>query len=185
MESCAYQDIQTPVDVWKKILELNPIDDGESFYEPFAGDNTLFSQIQTNKKYWSEITKGKDVFDFDKKELITTIYTNPPFKSLIPNAKGEKVYKNAVFYFLDYFVSSYPNLKRIGFLINAKSFTALTPCRLAKLDKKGFKMTSLCVLNTNYWYGCYYFVVFEQKQTNKEIIINYIEKTFTQKHIKE
>jgi hypothetical protein len=184
MESCTYQDIQTPADIWTKLLELNPISTDEIFYEPFAGDNTLFDQIQTNK-YWTEITKGKDVFDFDKKELITTIYTNPPFKAFIPNAKGEKVYKNAVFYFLDYFVSSYPNLNRIGFLINAKSFTALTPSRLTKLDKKGFKMVSLTILNTNYWWGVYYFVVFERKQTNKEIKIDFIEKTFTQKHIKE
>ena len=182
METCAYQDIQTPVDVWTKILELHPISSDEVFYEPFAGDNTLFDQIHTNK-YWSEITRNKDVFEFDKKELITTIYTNPPFRTFIPNAKGEKAYKNAVFYFLDYFVSSYPNLNRIGFLINAKSFTALTPCRLAKLEKKGFAMTRLTVLNTNYWYGCYFFVVFERKGTNKEIKINYIEKTFTQKHI--
>ena len=183
METCKYKDIQTPVDVWTKLLELNPIGDDEIFYEPFAGDNTLFSQIQTNKKYWSEITKGRDVFDFDKKELITTIYTNPPFKCFFPNAKGEKVYKNAVFYFLDHFVSSYPSLDRLGFLINATSFTALTPSRLSKLEKKGFIMAALTVLNTNYWYGCFYFVIFERKQTNKEIKINYIEKTFTQKHI--
>lgn len=173
-----YIDIQTPPDVWTKLLELNPIDIDDVFYEPFAGMNSLYDQI-TNKKYRTEITDGLDVFDFDKKDDVTCIYTNPPFKGFIPNAKGEKSYKNAVFYFLEHFVSLYPNLKTLGFLINAKSFIALTPHRLSKLEKKGFTISNITVLNTNYWYSTYYFVVFMKQQTNK--LVKVIEKTFTQK----
>lgn len=181
MKECSFEEIQTPAEVWTKLLELHPIEEDDVFYEPMAGLNSLYNQV-TNKKYRSEITEGLDLFDFDKKDEITCIYTNPAFKSFIPNAKGEKVYKNAVFYFLEHFVSLYPNLKTIGFLINAKSFIALTPCRLAKLEKKGFTISNITVLNTNYWYSTYYFVVFKKQQTNKPI--NYIAKTFTQKYQK-
>lgn len=179
MKECTFDEIQTPPDVWKHILKLNPINKEEIFYEPFKGFGTLFNQVETNKKYWTEITEGKDVFAFDKKEEITCIYTNPPFKCLISNAKGEKKYKNAVYYFLNYFVSSYPKLKRLGFLINAKSFISLTPYRLKQLSDKGFNISNITILNTNYWYGIYYFVVFEKEQTNK--LVKVIEKTFTQK----
>jgi hypothetical protein len=180
MSILSYQEIQTPSDIWTELLKLNPIDANELFFEPFAGENSLFEQVHTNTKYWTEITKGKDVFDFDKKNEVTCIYTNPPFKCFIPNAKGQKVYKNSVFYFLDYFVSLYPNLKSIGFLINAKSFNALTPFRLDKLKQKGFTISALTVLNTNYWYQGYYFVVF-QRDSNGLAKINIIPKTFTKK----
>lgn len=178
MKECEWKDIQTPPDVWTKILELNPIPDDAVFYEPMAGLNSLYNQI-TNKKYRSEIMDGLDVFDFDKKDEINCIYTNPPFKCFIPNAKGEKAYKNAVFYFLDYFVSNYPNLDTLGFLINAKSFVSLTPSRLSKLEKKGFTISNITILNTNYWYGIYYFILFKRNNTNKSVKV--IEKTFVKK----
>lgn len=176
MNICSFESIQTPINVWTKLLELNPIADNEVFYEPFAGLDSLYNQV-TNKKFRTEIVDGLDVFDFDKKEEVTCIYTNPPFRMHLPNAKGEILFKNAVFYLLDYFVSSYPNLTTLGFLINAKSFIALTPFRLAKLESKGFTIEHITILNTNYWYGVYYFVVFKRSQTNKPI--KYIAKTFT------
>jgi len=178
MKELNYLEIQTPINVWTELLKLNPIDKNEIFYEPFAGENSLYNQVDTNTKYWTEITKDKDVFDFDKKDEVTCIYTNPPYKCLILNSKNQKVYKNSVFYFLDYFVSLYPKLKSIGFLINAKSFNALTPYRLNKLDQKGFTISAITFLNTNYWFQCYYFVVFQKDNTNKLAKINIIPKTF-------
>ncbi len=183
MDTLNYMEIQTPKDVWMELLRLNPINKDDIFYEPFCGEGSLYNQVDTNTKYWSEITKDKDVYDFDKKDEVTCIYTNPPFKTLIYNAKKQKVYKNSVFYFLDYFVSLYPKLKTIGFLINAKSFNALTPFRLAKLEQKGFTMSALTFLNTNYWFQGYYFVVFQRDNTNKLAKINIIPKTFTNKNI--
>jgi hypothetical protein len=173
-----YLDIQTPIDVWTELLELNPIDPNEIFYEPFKGEGSLFNQVQTNKKYWSEIEEDEDVFNFKNKDEVTCIYTNPPFKTNIKNKKGESVYKNAIFYFLDYFVSMYPKLTTIGFLINANGFNSLTPYKLAKLAKQGFTISAITFLNTNYWYGGYYFCVFK-KNNNGLAKINIIEKTFT------
>jgi hypothetical protein len=178
MNILSYTDIQTPIPVWTELLKLNPIDANEIFFEPFKGHGNLYNQVDTNTKFYTEIEEGKDVFDFDKKNEVTCIYTNPPFKALIPNKKGEKVYKNAVFFFLDYFVSMYPKLNTIGFLINANSFNALTPYRLSKLAKQGFTISGITFLNTNYWYGGYYFVVFK-RDNNGLAKINIIEKTFT------
>ena len=172
-----YKEIQTPTDVWTELLRLNPIDETEVFFEPFRGEGSLFNQVNCSIKYWTEIEDDKDVFDFENKD-ITCIYTNPPFKALIPNKQGERVYKNAVFFFLDYFISVYPKLNTIGFLINANSFNALTPYRLQKLKSNGFTISAITFLNTNYWSGSYYFVIF--KRNNNELAkINIIEKTFT------
>ena len=178
MTTLNYLQIQTPKNVWIELLRLNPIDPNEIFFEPFAGEKSLLDLVDTNKKYWTEIEQDKDVFDFKEKTEVTCIYTNPPFKALIPNKKGEKVYKNAVFFFLDYFVSMYPNLNTIGFLINSNAFNFFTPYKLAKLAKQGFTISAITFLNTNYWYGGYYFLVFRKDYTNKTDI-HIIEKTFT------
>lgn len=178
MESCSYEDIQTPPDVWQKILELCPVPEDAVFYEPFKGEGSLYNQI-TNKKYWTEITEGKDVFDFENKNEVTCIYTNPPFKSSIPNKNGIKSYKNCVAYFLEYFTKEYPNLDTIGFLINTKSFVSLTPKRLKKIEQNGFTIAEMVIMNMNYWYGSYQFIVFKKNQTNK--LVKVIEKTFTKK----
>ena len=177
MNQCSYQDIQTPADVWQKILELNPIADQEIFYEPFKGEGNLYNQVTNKKKYWTEITEGKDVFDFDKKNEVTCIYSNFPFKCLIPNKKGELKYKNAGYYFLEYFADNYPNLKTLGTLVSSKIFNSFTPKRLKKLQDKGFTIKSITCLNCDYWYNIYYFVLFE-KNTNNDFI-KIIDKVFT------
>jgi hypothetical protein len=178
MTTLNYLQIQTPPDVWAELLKLNPIDANEIFYEPFRGEGSLFNQVDCSVKFWSEIEDDRDVFDFEYPNEVTCIYSNPPFKTNIPNKKGEKVYKNAVFFFLDYFTTMYPNLNTLGFLINANSFNALTPYRLTKLAKQGFTISAITFLNTNYWYGSYYFVVFK-KNNNELAKINIIEKTIT------
>jgi hypothetical protein len=178
MTTLNYLQIQTPIDVWTELLKLNPIDKDEVFFEPFRGVGNLFNQVYCDVKFWCEIEEDRDVFNFEFPNDVTCIYTNPPFKANIKNKKNETVYKNAIFYFLDYFVSMYPNLTTIGFLINANGFNSLTPYKLAKLAKQGFTISAITFLNTNYWYGSYYFCVFK-KNNNGLAKINIIEKTFT------
>ena len=176
-----YMAIQSPPDVWEKILELNPINPDEVFMEPFAGENSLYDQVQTNKdKEWCEITKGRDIFnyDFDNSD-VTCIYTNSPFKCDIPNKKGIKSYKNCIFYFLNLFMTRLKHLKTIGFLMSSKCFYSLTPNRLNKLSNLGFTISNITVLSTNYWFGLYYFVKWEKNATNK--FVHIIPKTFLQK----
>ena len=175
-----YMAIQTDPSIWSKLLELNPINPDEVFYEPFSGENSLFNQVQTNKKYWTEIERGRDVFDYDfDNSDVTCIYTNSPFKCDIPNKKGIKSYKNCIFYFLELFMTRLKHLKTIGFLMSSKCFYSLTPNRLNKLSNLGFTISDITVLNTNYWYSTYYFIVFTKDATNKFVKI--IPKTFTEK----
>jgi hypothetical protein len=163
METCKYKDIQTPVDVWTRVLERYPIGDDEIFYDPFAGEMNLYNQIQTNKKYWSEITKGRDVFDFEYKDEVTCIYSNFPFKCNIPNKKGELKYKNDGYFLLEHFIDNYPNLKLLGTLVSSNIFnymSSFTQKRLKKLKDKGFTIKSVTCLN------CNYFILFERNTNN-------------------
>ena len=177
-EKLSYDAIQTPPDVWSEILKLNPIHPDEVFLEPFAGKNSLYDRVDTNNKQWCEIERGRDVFDYDfANSDVTVIYTNPPFKCDIPNKKGEMKYKNCVFFFLQHFMTRLKHLKTIGFLMSSKCFYSLTPNRLNKLSNLGFTISNITVLNTNYWYSTYYFIVFTKDATNKFIQI--IPKTFT------
>jgi hypothetical protein len=172
-----YMEIQTRPDIWSKILELNPINPDEVVFEPFAGENSLYNQIPNENKEWCEITKGRDIFDYDfENSNVTCIYTNPPYKADIPDRNGKKTFKNCVYYFLEMFMTRLKHLHTIGFLINAKSFVSLTPCRLTKLKKLGFEITNITILNTNYWYGTYFFVKFDRDVTDSPVKI--IEKTF-------
>lgn len=178
MQTLNYYEIQTPSDVWSEILKLNPINPDDCFYEPFKGTGSLYNQI-TNKKYWTEITEDKNVFDFDKKDEVNVIYSNFPFKCLIPNKKGEMQYKNAAYFFLEYFIDNYPNLHTLGTLVSSNLFTSMTPFRLNKLKQKGFQIANITVLNTNYWRSTYYFVLF--KKFDGEGLMKIIPKTFTNK----
>lgn len=173
-EKLAYSEIQTPTDVWAEILRLNPIDNNIIFFEPFAGDGNLLNQVvSNNEKEWCEITKGRDIFDYDfTNSNVEIIYTNPPFKCMI-NGK----YKNCVYYFLEYFMTKLTKLHTIGFLMNAKSFQSITPKRMAKLNRLGFYISNITLLNCSYWYGLYYFVLFERDTVHN--CIQVIEHTFT------
>ena len=66
MGTLNYIDIQTPEAVWIEILQRNPIDKDKStiFLEPFSGEDSLYSLIECEKE-WCEITKGRDIFNYD------------------------------------------------------------------------------------------------------------------------
>jgi hypothetical protein len=116
------------------------------------------------------------VFDFPADVPITTIFTNPPFLCDIPDKKGTKRLENSVDYFIEYFIEyfirKFATLKKIGFLMNGKSFLSLTPKRLNLLSTLGFGISKIIVLNIQQWYGRYLFIVFENdiEQTNKMVI---------------
>jgi hypothetical protein len=179
-EKLSYDAIQTPPDVWSEILKLNPINPDEVFLEPFCGEGSLYNQVTCENKQWCEITQGRDVFDYDfENSDVTCIYTNSPFKADIPNKKGEIKYKNAVYFFIEYFMTRLKHLKTIGFLMSSKCFYALTPKRLYRLEQLGFSISNITVLSTNYWYSTYYFVKWDKNTTNK--LVQIIPKTFTEK----
>jgi hypothetical protein len=175
MTILSYLDIQTPISVWVELLRLHPIDKNSIFFEPFKGLGNLYNQVETNKKYWCEIEENKNVFHFQEKDNIDVIYTNPPYRCSIPNKKGIYKERNAVYFFMEYFMINYPNLKKIGFIMNQACFSSFTPKRLKKLNDLGFSISSITLFNCNYWYGLQYFVVFDKNENTR---YKYIEKTF-------
>lgn len=171
--NCSYEMIQTPIEVWEYILNIFPIQSDRIFFEPFKGDGNLYNLINCEKE-WCELMQGKDIFDYDfKNSNVTTLWTNPPFKSIITNKNNIRstIAKNCVFYFLEKFMTELPKLNEIGFLINAKSFQSLTPKRLTKLNKLGFYIHNVVSLNIQKWYGLYYFVRFVKEPNNSFIPI--------------
>jgi hypothetical protein len=176
-EKLNYLEIQTPKNIWEKILELNPINPDEVlFFEPFSGENSLYNQISNENKEWCEVEKGRDIFDYDfENSKVTCIYTNPPYVCSIPNKKGIFKERNAVFFFLEYFMTKLTKLEKIGFIMNMKCFNSLTPKRLKKLNDLGFTISSITMFNCNFWYGIQLFVLFDK---NPNTCFKYIEKTF-------
>jgi hypothetical protein len=169
IETCSFDEIQTPKIVWERILEYFPIVYNDIFFEPFKGAGSLYDLVDC-KKEWCEITQDKNIFDYDfKTSVVTKLYTNPPFKAMIPTNKKGKLtfkYKNCVYFFLEYFMINLPLLVECGFLMNAKSFQSLTPKRLAKLNELGFYIHNVVCLNIQKWYGLYYFVLFKKQKNN-------------------
>lgn len=164
-ESCSYDMIQTPKNVWQHIMQLFPTKDTDIFFEPFKGNGNLYDIINCEKE-WCELSQGKDIFDYDyETSKVTKLYTNPPFKAMIPTNK-KKAYKNCVYFFLEYFMMHLPLLDEIGFLMNAKSFQSLTPKRLHKLNELGFYVHHVVCLNIQKWFGLYYFVLFKKEKNN-------------------
>jgi len=177
IKQLTYEQIQTPKEVWVELLKLNPIDNNnEIFLEPFAGENSLFDLVECTNKDWCEITKGRDIFDYDfENSKVTCIYTNPPYKHSIPNKDGTRKYKNCCYYFLELFMSKLTNLQTIGFIMNMNLFNSLTPKRLAKLKQLGFTISSITLFNCNFWYGLQFFIVFNKRTNNS---YKFIETTF-------
>lgn len=70
--------VMTPENVVKKIMSWLPIGKNKILYDPFFGEGVFYNNFPVgNLRYWSEITKGKDFFDF--KEHVDWIISNPPY----------------------------------------------------------------------------------------------------------
>ena len=70
--------IFTPEFIVKKIMEELPIKPTDILFDAFAGDMVFYNNYpKENKKYWCEIDKGRNFYDF--KEKVDWIITNPPY----------------------------------------------------------------------------------------------------------
>jgi hypothetical protein len=169
-ETCSYELIQTPPEVWAEILLKCPIHIYDKFFEPFKGTGNLYNQVDCDKE-WCEITEDRNIFEYDLSSSDrTVIYTNPPFKTNISNK-----YKNCVYYFLELFMRTMPTIHTVGFLMNANSFLSISPKRMKHLNDLGFFIDTMISLRVQCWYGLYFFVLFK-RQTNKSFLS--IEKYF-------
>lgn len=70
--------IMTPPEIAKKIISWLPIDRYDTLYDPFFGKGVFYNNFpKENLRFWSEITEGKDFFDFN--ERVDWIISNPPY----------------------------------------------------------------------------------------------------------
>lgn len=66
------------VDLLLKYLRIEPTD---WFLEPCAAEGAIYNHeaLETNKKRWAELRRGRDYLTFDFKQKFDIIITNPPF----------------------------------------------------------------------------------------------------------
>lgn len=70
--------IYTPEFIVKKIMKELPIKSSDTLLDAFAGDMVFYNNYpEDNIKFWCEIDKGKDFYEFNKK--VDWIITNPPY----------------------------------------------------------------------------------------------------------
>ena len=73
---------QTPIDLAKTLINMVPIKNEHTIYEPFRGDGNFYNQFPyVNRKLWSEIKENKDFFNYDG-ENIDWVITNPPWSKI-------------------------------------------------------------------------------------------------------
>lgn len=73
----------TPVSAITPLLDRIDFNRVLTFLEPCCGDNRILNLIPADKiKFWTEISKGRNYFDY-KFEDVDLIITNPPFSTAI------------------------------------------------------------------------------------------------------
>lgn len=148
---------------------MTPLKEGDLVLEPFKGEGAFYNSFPAHvRKDWTEATQGRDYTDYT--ETPDWVISNPPYR--LEDADGKRT--NALWVLLDYF--STRARKGIGFLINDKCFSTLTPRRLETLKERGFRMTHLVVCSVKKWRGRYYYVVFQKDETTcsiQHLLLNY------------
>ena len=69
-------DVYTPPEIAKIMLEYLPYSEGETFLEPCRGKGAIYECLPDNKD-WCEIKEGRDFFEWQKE--VDWIITNPPY----------------------------------------------------------------------------------------------------------
>jgi len=141
----------TPECCVKDLLLLVPFKNTDFVLDAGSGANKVwYKNIPTSNKDEVELDEGKDFYKYDKQ--VDWVVGNPPFPEFVG------------------FVFKAAEISRKGFafLINHSRLNQLTPCRLRKLEERGFRLNVIQVLSVKAWFGRYYFLVFS-KDTNQRI----------------
>jgi hypothetical protein len=124
------------------LIHHNPTD---KWLDPFLGQGAYYDRFPTENKDWTEISKGRDFFDYTGHADI--ICSNPPY-SMIDLV-------------LEKSVQVKPRI--ISYLIGQGN---LTPKRIAYMNQQGYGLTHIHMLKIFKWYGISYIVVFEKGGSN-------------------
>jgi len=141
----------TPLPLVKTHLEYikEYVADGDVIFDGFYGTGNyynMFSEIFPKNTFdYTEITLGKDFFEYDKK--IDVICSNPPYSIL------QKVLEKSVAL----------NPHTISYLIGVHNLTAK---RIEYMNQNGYYLTKVTFLKVFKWFGMSAIVVFRKGGKN-------------------
>ena len=151
------------------LIALTPLEEDDLVLDAFKGEGAFYDALPSYvRKEWCETSQGRDYKDFGG--TTDWVISNPPYR--LQNETGKRV--NALWLLLDYFSTRV--VKGIGFLINDKCFSALTPRRLQTLAERGLHLTKLVVCSVKQLRGRYYYIIFtksEPVETFQYLLPNY------------
>lgn len=144
----------TPEILVKKHIDMIDTKETDIWYDDSAGDLVYYDNFPTKKKYWSEISRGKDLFKFNQN--VDIICGNPPYSQL--TSVMEKS------------ISLKPRI--ISYLIGQHNFI---PNRLKMMNDNGYGLTKLHIFKVRGWFGFSYICVWEK---DKKDIISFDTKNY-------
>src|SRR3990167_2582059 len=127
----------------KDLLAITPI--SGSVLDAGSGENKVWFNNLLGEKYECEIEDNCDFLLWDKK--VDWIVGNPPFHA------GWKFLEQA---------SKIAN-KGIAFLGNLNFWNSCLPSRFEILNKRGFYLNKLHIVQDKRWFGRYYYLIFTKK----------------------
>ena len=139
----------TPVVLAKKHIAMIEAREGDIWYDDSAGKMAYFDNFPTQNKYFSEITKGKNLFHFSKD--VDIIIGNPPY-SILTDVMLKSISLN-------------PRI--ISYLIGQQNFT---PHRLKLMKDNGYGLIKIHICKVRGFFGYSYICIWEK---NKDDIIDY------------
>jgi hypothetical protein len=141
----------TPIETVQELLQDIQFVSDDLTLEPCKGRENRFYDLIPNNKDWCEIEEGRDFFLYTGSP--TKIITNPPYKS---NDIKENISVKIIEHSLKVCTGE------CWFLLNNQMYTSMTPCRLHKYLKGGWKIVFMRLLNIPCWYGRYWWICFKK-----------------------
>lgn len=117
--------VYTPKQLAKDII--NYFDPKGSILEPCYGNGAFYEQYNNDIKYFTEISMGKDFFDFNEK--VDWIITNPPWSK-----------------FKEFLIHSMKISTNIVFLVTINHF--MTKARLKLMEENNFRFKEILLVDT-------------------------------------
>jgi hypothetical protein len=140
----------TPIETVQEILKDITFVSSDFTLEPCKGrENRIYNNIP-GKKDWCEIEEGRDFFQYTGSP--TKVITNPPFH--------DQNKKNICVSIIEHCLKVATD--EVWLLLNNQMFNSLTPCRLHKYLKQGWRMNFIRILNIPCWYGRYFWICFKK-----------------------
>ena len=152
----------TPISTLQQLLQDISFVSSDLTLEPCKGRENRFYDLIPGKKDWCEIEEGRDFFQYTGSP--TKVITNPPYKS---NDMKENLSIKIIEHSLKVATDE------CWFLLNNQMFNSLTPCRLHKYLKMGWKVVFIRILNIPCWYGRYFWICFKKGVWPEQITKSY------------